>query len=118
MHSVSTVQCIYICRDTHNLLNIYVYMYLHVHVHVLMYSMHVVCPLNVSTDQHFSTTVHLNRGEEHLREGGVKRELYHLSAKVSQCSEICQCSKDPQLVHGVQDVVLEVTQGEGGQLQG
>ena len=52
--------------------------------------------------------LHINGGDEHLREGGVKRKLYHLSAEGSEGPCIVQSSQDPQLVHRVENVILRM----------
>ena len=57
--------------------------------------------------QYLCTALHIDRGDEHLGERRVERELNHLSPLGSEAARVVQSSQHPQLEHGVQDVVLE-----------
>ena len=65
-----------------------------------------VCRLYVLY-QYLCTALHIDRGDEHLGERRVERELNHLSPLGSEAARVVQSSQHPQLEHGVQDVVLE-----------
>lgn len=59
------------------------------------------------TYQNFSTAAHVQGDNQHLRQGGVQGELHHLPAQRGQGSCVVQGPCDPQLVHRVQNIVLE-----------
>ena len=64
-------------------------------------TVHITC-------QYFITTQHLHRYNQHLGHRWVQRKLHHVSPQRRQAAGVVQSSKDPQLVHRVQDVVLKV----------
>ena len=56
--------------------------------------------------QDLGRTVEVRARDEHLRQGGVQRELDHLATEWRESPGVVQRTQDPQLVHRVEDVVL------------
>ncbi len=42
----------------------------------------------------------------HLGESGVQRELDHLAPEWREVARVCECAQEPEVVHGVEQVVL------------
>lgn len=63
---------------------------------------------NMFPYQWFVATVHIHSYDYHLGQGGVQGELYHLTSQGSEASCIVQRAQNPQLIHGIQNVVLQV----------
>mmetsp|Transcript_4277 Transcript_4277/g.7890 ORF Transcript_4277/g.7890 Transcript_4277/m.7890 type:complete len:484 (+) Transcript_4277:523-1974(+) len=57
-------------------------------------------------DEDLLRALQLLRVDEHLRQCGVERKLHHLPAQLGQCPGVVERPQHPELVHGVQDVVL------------
>ena len=54
----------------------------------------------------FISAPKLLRDDEHLAQRRVEWKLYHLSAKLGEAPSVVKSSQHPQLIHGVQNVVL------------
>mmetsp|Transcript_33920 Transcript_33920/g.85062 ORF Transcript_33920/g.85062 Transcript_33920/m.85062 type:complete len:319 (+) Transcript_33920:351-1307(+) len=55
---------------------------------------------------HLAGAAKLAANQQHLGQRRVKRELHHLAAHGCERASVVQSGEDPELVHGVEDVVL------------
>jgi len=55
--------------------------------------------------QNFAAASHFHGLDKHFGKGRIQREFHHFPAHVRQLPRVVQSAQDPQLVHGVQQIV-------------
>lgn len=59
----------------------------------------------------------VDRDDEHLGEGGVHGKVGHLAAERGEFARVVERTEDPELVHRVEDVFLQVVRQQNSRVE-